>query len=272
MEVNEALNKIKNEFYENKNSHIFLIETNDIEKAIASIKEVIKEKIGSNDPLIAHQIEDEVYLELMILRSDGKTIKNDRVAELQDRLKMKPILSDYMFYIIASAEDLNESASNKLLKTIEEPNPNVVGFLIAKNTDLLLPTIKSRCEKITLIYEEMEHTEIPKETETFTKDLVKAIELKDHTTFYKLKITNKTLKEDALIIENLIKDYYNMACNLKDAKESDSELIEFIKTNNDNITLIKKAKYMNETLTKTIKNMNADLLLEKIFFDLKEVK
>ena len=49
--------------------------------------------------------------------------------------------------IISPAEAMNESASNALLKTLEEPSDNCVFLLLAVNKNKLLPTIVSRCQK-----------------------------------------------------------------------------------------------------------------------------
>lgn len=272
MKKNEVLTKLKNEFNENINSHVFLVETNDIDKSLNDLKEVLKEVIAPDDELIKNQIENETYLEMIMLRSDGKSIKTEAILDLQERIKTKPVLSKYMIYIIIPAEDLGENSSNKLLKTIEEPNPNVVGFLLTKNSDLLLPTIKSRCESVTLMYDHSPETEISNsEVRELAQKLVKAIEQKNHIEYYKIKSNDKLLKDNNQIIENLIKDYYNMACDLKTPQESDVQIVELIKSNNDFQTRVAKSKYLNSTLDKITMNMNADLLLEKIFFDLKEV-
>ncbi len=272
MEAKEALKKIKNEFDENINSHIFLVETNDVELCIEDIKELLIQILAPKDSIIANQIKEETYLELTIVRSEDKIIKNEKIMELQNRLKTKPVLSQYIAYIIAPAEDMNENSANKLLKTIEEPNSNVIGFLVTQNADLLLPTIKSRCEDICLMYEtNPQAKEIPEEVLKITNMIVYAIENRDHPTLYKAKL-NKDFKENALSIENLLKDYYNMACNLKSSQNLDKQVIEYIRKNNDYKHLIAKAKYMNVLLNRLTKNMNSSLLIEKMFFDLKEVK
>ena len=109
-------------------------------------------------------------------------------------------------------------------------------------------------------------------TEETIKSIIRAIEEKDHLALHKAKTSNKNLKENAHVVENLIKDYYNMACNLKTKEKLDQNLVDFIKKNNDYKTLIRKTKYINGLLNKLSKNMNIDLMLEKMFFDMKEVK
>lgn len=47
--------------------------------------------------------------------------------------------------IVDAAEDLNRSAANAILKTLEEPPAKAMFFLISHRPQLLLPTIRSRC-------------------------------------------------------------------------------------------------------------------------------
>lgn len=273
MEAREAILKLKKEFDENINSHVFLVETNSIERSLKDVKDIIKGFVAPNDEITARQIDEENYLELIIIRPDGNDIKKDQIMDLQERLKLKPILSPYMIYIIESAESLNEIASNKLLKTIEEPNQNIIGFLLTSSSDAILPTIKSRCEIVSMNYkEEIEETNIEEEVLKIASSLVMAIEHKDHLEFSIAKSDDKLIKENAKTIENLIKDYYNTACNLKENVLLDSSVIGQIRKNNDYSTLIKKTLYINSTMNKLTANMNCGLLLEKLFLELKEVK
>ncbi len=269
MEQNNNLKKLRNEFDENINSHIFLVETNDQEASLHDIKELIKDQISKTDEIARHQIDVETYLELIIIRKEEKDIKKNQIADLQERIKIKPILSDNIFYIIIPAESMNETAANKLLKTIEEPNPNVIGFLITEKSDLLLPTIKSRCENINLIYEKEDNQSITEDILNIVNRIITCIEKKDHRELYKIKSQDKFLKENARTVENLLKDYYNTACNMKSIHELDLNIVNLIKNNNKFEEIIKKTKYLNETFNKLSQNMNFDLLLEKIFFELR---
>ncbi|RIA56460.1 DNA polymerase III subunit delta' [Dichotomicrobium thermohalophilum] len=52
--------------------------------------------------------------------------------------------------IVDSADDLNTSSANALLKSLEEPPPRTLFFLVATSAGRLLPTIASRCERLRL--------------------------------------------------------------------------------------------------------------------------
>ncbi len=56
----------------------------------------------------------------------------------------------YRVCIVDSAEDLNRSGANALLKTIEEPPPKSLFLIVSHKPDSLLPTIRSRCRRILL--------------------------------------------------------------------------------------------------------------------------
>lgn len=89
-------------------------------------------------------------LEVIKAEREGGIIKVDQIRELQHRLSLAPYESNYRIAILQRFEEANESASNALLKTLEEPAPQVVLMLTSESVEQLLPTISSRCEVIRL--------------------------------------------------------------------------------------------------------------------------
>ena len=70
------------------------------------------------------------------------------VRELSKKLSLSSFASGYKVVLFWMADRLNEEASNKLLKLVEEPgNKTVFLFIIDKNKSLL-KTLESRCQKI----------------------------------------------------------------------------------------------------------------------------
>ncbi len=67
-------------------------------------------------------------------------------AGLCHELALRPMSATRRIAIIDDAETMNEASANSLLKTLEEPPPGVILFLIAPDTDPILPTIRSRCQ------------------------------------------------------------------------------------------------------------------------------
>ena len=87
-------------------------------------------------------------------RDDGKPyerargIKVDQVRAMQRRLNTRPTLGDKRVVIIDPADDMEVSASNALLKSLEEPPEGTYFMLVAHSPARLLPTIRSRCRTI----------------------------------------------------------------------------------------------------------------------------
>jgi len=59
---------------------------------------------------------------------------------------VKPYEADFKIFIIWMAEKMNNETYNKLLKVFEEPPADTKFILIAENTNLILPTVLSRCQ------------------------------------------------------------------------------------------------------------------------------
>ena len=70
--------------------------------------------------------------------------------EIIRKLTLKSSEGGYKVMIIWMAEKMNTECSNKLLKMIEEPPTQTIFILVAENPDLLLPTIQSRVQRLTL--------------------------------------------------------------------------------------------------------------------------
>jgi DNA polymerase-3 subunit delta' len=80
------------------------------------------------------------------------------VRHLESEANFRPYEANARFFIVDDAHKMNESASNALLKTLEEPPPTSHIFLVTSRVDSLLPTIRSRCQ--VLRFAPVETTEI----------------------------------------------------------------------------------------------------------------
>jgi len=61
---------------------------------------------------------------------------------------LKPYEASLKVVIIFQAERLNAAASNKLLKSFEEPPDNTLFILIAERYELIIPTVRSRAQLV----------------------------------------------------------------------------------------------------------------------------
>lgn len=90
------------------------------------------------------------HLDVESVRSNGTSIKIDTIREVIARAAFAPFLSGKRIIILEEAERLTESASNALLKSIEEPNLRCIWLICAPSELDVLPTVRSRCRHLTL--------------------------------------------------------------------------------------------------------------------------
>jgi DNA polymerase-3 subunit delta' len=97
-------------------------------------------------------IERMQHPDLAIVQSEreGRTLKVGQVRELQHEVSLTPYEARYRVAILLRFEEASISAANALLKTLEEPPPQVKIVLTAESSERLLPTIVSRCEVLRL--------------------------------------------------------------------------------------------------------------------------
>lgn len=87
-------------------------------------------------------------------RDDGKpyatkrSISVDQVRAMQRRLTTRPTLGAKRAIIFDSADDLEKSAVNALLKSLEEPPVGSFFLLVSHRPGGLLPTVRSRCRTL----------------------------------------------------------------------------------------------------------------------------
>lgn len=79
------------------------------------------------------------------ITSDGKSVKDQQIEELQRFVRKKPFDGERSIFIIDQAATITERAQNRLLKTLEEPDGKSVIILLVENMDAIVPTILSRC-------------------------------------------------------------------------------------------------------------------------------
>jgi len=94
------------------------------------------------------KIEEGNHPDVKIVEADGQVIKIDQIRELQRDLQFRPFEGKKRVFIIDSADRMGLPASNSLLKTLEEPPKDSVLILVTANFHSLLPTIVSRCQRL----------------------------------------------------------------------------------------------------------------------------
>lgn len=71
-------------------------------------------------------------------------------SQLVSEMGVKPYQGRYKIFIVPDAEIMTNQAQNAILKTIEEPSEHGIIMLLTTNAGRFLPTIMSRCVKLTV--------------------------------------------------------------------------------------------------------------------------
>ncbi len=79
---------------------------------------------------------------------DGGQITVSAIRSLEESLSYKPYEGNWKIAIIDNADRMNPSAANAFLRTLEEPNSQCLLILVSSRPDMLLPTLRSRCQRI----------------------------------------------------------------------------------------------------------------------------
>ena len=85
---------------------------------------------------------------LLIEPGDSGSIKIDQVRDAIDRTGYRPFEGRRRVVIIDDADALVANAQDAILKTLEEPPSASVFVLITSRPDVLMPTVRSRCQRL----------------------------------------------------------------------------------------------------------------------------
>ncbi len=112
------------------------------------------------------------WLEYIGTENIQGSIYSQESQEIIRKLNLKTFEAEYKIMIIYMAEKMNISASNKLLKMIEEPPSKTLFILITEDEGEILTTIRSRTQliKIDRIEKDEIYTALIKKFETLSQD------------------------------------------------------------------------------------------------------
>lgn len=281
----------KNAILKNKCSHAYLIETNGYLKkeqlALAFAKYILCPSNYTNNIKCVNctqckKIDNNTFSELKIIEPDGLWIKKEQLMELQENFKTKSVQANKKIYIITDATKLNPSASNSILKFLEEPKDDIIAILLADNIHQLLDTIVSRCQIITL-----NKTESEKNLESILSvkveqlDIIKEIAVKLIKNIEKNKeqailYTKKTFHNEIVDKNDLVASFEIMCLYYKDIlNKKISRNLEFFDNideeifNNNSLEKInKKINIIMNLKSKIYVNANTNLLIDKLILEI----
>lgn len=91
-----------------------------------------------------------IHPDISSLAPQGKELVVDQIRAMRSDAYIKPNEAARKVYLIHQAQAMNESAQNAMLKLLEEGPPYAAFLLLTENADMLLPTVRSRCQVLTL--------------------------------------------------------------------------------------------------------------------------
>src|ERR1700731_987366 len=102
---------------------------------------------GQCDPCRA--IAEDRHVDVLEMDAASRTGVED-IRELTDGVRYKPVAARYKVYIIDEVHMLSKQAFNALLKTLEEPPPDVKFIFATTAINKRAITVLSRCQRFTL--------------------------------------------------------------------------------------------------------------------------
>ncbi len=103
---------------------------------------------GCGDCPACRKIDHNNHPDIHILEADDASVKIDRIRDLQRELALFPLEGGYKICLFDNADNMTPGAANALLKTLEEPQANTLLILLTAHPDSMLPTIRSRCQRL----------------------------------------------------------------------------------------------------------------------------
>lgn len=266
-------NEILKKYHEGKLAHAFLLETNDVERCYKDVLELVKEincphNFTDNcleECNLCTLIDNDNLPSLITINPDGQFIKRDQISNLMNKFSTVPVFAKYNVYIVNEAHRLNTESANALLKFLEEPEDNILGFYITNNKENVIPTIRSRCQIFYNNYDE--------DVETINDDILIDVKLYLNSIYKN--------NEDLLYNKTHMSGYYKerieweiffntMLFYLKDCytgiRTDKIELVNEVSRDN----LIKIILLIEDILKYIRSNGNIDLILDKFVIEMRE--
>ncbi len=281
MNTEEIKKLIINSFHEKKNSHAFLLSTNNLDNCLNDVIEIIKkincDNNGHDNCNICTTIDSNTNPDVIIINGAEKEIKKDQILNIINSFSTKPIISKYSTYIICNAEKMNDFSANKMLKFLEEPEGNIVGFFITDKLNGIIPTIRSRCEIYNYHFGNnsiLDVLDITEEEYALSFDV--ALDLTNKLNSepkYLLMADSKSIskkeREEIDLIFNLIKKFYVLKYeNIQLSKYIGLEYVERILeviTTDDISVIVKRIKILDNIINDLNIYVNKDLIVNKFF-------
>lgn len=282
-------NYIVSSFKKDKISHAYLIETKNVsyglDLAISLAKFFLCD--GKYDERVCKLIDSNSYSDFTIIDCDNG-IKKEDIIQLKSNFSLKSN-GKRQVYLIKDAAMLNKSSANSLLKFLEEPEEGIIAILLVSNVDKVLDTIRSRCQIINLVNDEVfdYKTIFSYYDENCNVDYNQFID--DETgSFFDFYCNLENSSYDFLVNYNcydftnrirplllfgfyLYVDLLNKKLDIDKKTLPDFDMNVLVQ-NNEISDIIKKIDIINDFLYKSLYNVNLNLFMDNFVISMKGVK
>lgn len=153
-------------------SHAYLLKGREAEGlalALALAQSLFCPQQGCLNCAVCESIAQGQYPDLYVIQGEGTgqnpTLKLSQIQRLNQQVALPPVQSQQQIFVLQHAEFMNKESSNALLKTLEEPASDSIIFLLTRNLDRILPTLRSRSQILSLGRSYAESAEIEAQTE-----------------------------------------------------------------------------------------------------------
>lgn len=261
-QIKEALNK-------GFLSHSYLIESvnlrdEQVNKYIRFFVKTIYDNFYSDNISISkekmfHLIDNLEFPDYIEIRPVNNVIKKEQLLRIRDDFSNKSLYNTKKIYTVYNADKMNVNSSNTILKFLEEPNDDVIAIFVTNNQYNVLDTIRSRCQIISLQYEDVPHQ--------YNEDLIKFFE------DIKSRKNNNLLLNFNSYNNNLFKDKNMAVSTMTDTLSYYKEMLN--KNIDSDFSSIKETmmivSILEEELKKLKYNVNIKLWLDNLLLSIMEV-
>lgn len=149
---------ISNSIKKDRISHAYLIQgargTGKKSIALLLAKRLLCHNVKSVDPCNECRACKRIILgnhpDVHWIQPDGQSIKIEQIKELQKEFTYSGLESNQKVYVIEGSDTLTLNAANRILKFLEEPSAKTTAIMLTENSQLIIPTIRSRCQIVDL--------------------------------------------------------------------------------------------------------------------------
>ena len=217
------------------------------------------DNISISKEKIFHLVDNLEFPDYIEIRPVNNVIKKEQLLRVRDDFSNKSLYNTKKIYTVYNADKMNVNSSNTILKFLEEPNDDVIAIFVTNNQYNVLDTIRSRCQIISLQYEDVPHQ--------YSEDLIKFFE------DIKSRKNNNLLLNFNSYNNNLFKDKNMAVSTMTDTLSYYKEMLN--KNIDSDFSSIKETmmivSILEEELKKLKYNVNIKLWLDNLLLSIMEV-